>query len=126
MDSDKCLLCDLPQKSRGLCATHYTQYTRALAAVPIEKKKDFEQRCISAGKLNAKKSPGGKDNSEFADLLAEFADPTLAEHTSSKDRPKDAAKELAKKIAAADAELKPGKSDAGQVEPKPKRKKKQG
>jgi hypothetical protein len=46
-----CLLCSDPARSRGLCAVHYTQFSRAKRLVKKELRDEFERLAIEQGKL---------------------------------------------------------------------------
>jgi len=69
----RCLLpnCNEPNHRRGLCSTHYGQFTRALAEIPEENREQFEEDLISQNKLLPSAKPGKKQEPNVFREVAE-------------------------------------------------------
>lgn len=52
--SGQCLICGKPARgNRGLCVSHYLKFYRTMMSLPEQKRVEFEQRQIQAGRILA-------------------------------------------------------------------------
>ena len=49
--SKKCIHCENEVRTRGLCISHYQQFSKAKAKLPKELRKEFEDTAIAAGDI---------------------------------------------------------------------------
>ncbi len=61
-----CVRCGKPMKSKGLCATHYSQYYKEIRVLSDEQKRIYDHELIEAGLLAPPEKPGPKADDPYA------------------------------------------------------------